>query len=143
MRAAPPVVMIHGLAHGRAALAPRLPVTLLSAPAAALFAGPPWWIALLASLRAEHAGFAFDDVLDCGDAPGLAAQALRLGQCRILFAGGTPALAVAIAALAAGCGAHVWTDAPPALDLAEPDAERRLASWLGAPRQGDKDGGFR
>ena len=34
----PPAVIIHGLPHAQAALAPGLPVTLLSAPWAACFA---------------------------------------------------------------------------------------------------------
>lgn len=131
MRALAPAVMIHGLAQGRAALQPGLPVTLISAPGAALFAGPPWWIAMLMALRAEHPGFDFPDVLDCGDAPGLAAQALRLGQRRIIFSPAAPLLAEGIAALAATCGAEVWAEAPPALDLARPGAARHLLSWLG------------
>lgn len=130
MREASPAVIIHGLADGRAALAPGLPVTLLSAPEAALFAGPPWWIALRAALGQEHPDFAFDDVLDCGDAPGLAAQALRLGQGRIVFASPFPGLCSRIAALAAASGATVRASPPPALDLASPGAARHLVSWL-------------
>jgi len=130
MREAGPAVIIHGLADGRTALAPGRPVTLLSAPGAALFAGPPWWIALRAALAGEHPGFAFDDVLDCGDAPGLAAQALRLGQGRIVFAATSAGLQSRIAALAAASGATVQARPPPALDLACPGAARHLLPWL-------------
>ena len=50
-----------------------VPVTLLSAPGAALFAGCGWWRALVEQARAEFADVAIDDILDCADASGLAA----------------------------------------------------------------------
>lgn len=136
MKGLPPAVMIHGLADGQAALAAGLPVTLVSAPAAAVFAGAAWWLALAAELRRTHPAFGFPDVLDCADAPGLAAQALRLGQRRIAFSSPFPGLVARIAALGADCGAEVLPCLPPALDLARPGARHRLPIWLSAPPAG-------
>jgi hypothetical protein len=46
-----PAVIVHGLSDARAALRPGWPVTLLSAPGAALFAGCLWWRELVAAAR--------------------------------------------------------------------------------------------
>jgi len=118
----PPAVVVHGLSDARAALAPGLPVTLLSAHGAALYAGCGWWRALMQSVSAPF------DILDCADAPGWAMAALRAGQ-RMLVLDAGPAFA-AVHAAAATLGAHVLAERPVALDLAEPGAKRRLRSWL-------------
>ena len=130
-RRAEPAVVVHGLAQLRLALRPGLPVTLLSAPAAACFAGSAWWRALMAIGRAEFGG-PWDDILDCGDAPGTAMAALRLGQRRLILAEAAPGFAAVVAA-ASALGAEVTTARPPLLDLARPGAGRRLLLWL----QGD------
>jgi hypothetical protein len=121
----PPAVVVHGLRQARTALAPGLPVTLLSARGAALIAGCGWWRALMQAAGAEF------DILDCADAPGYAMAALRIGQRAIVLDPG-PAFP-AVSAAAATLGAIVLPERPPALDLAEPGAERRLPAWL----QGD------
>lgn len=121
----PPAVVVHGLRQARAALAPGLPVTLLSARGAASYAGCGWWRALMQAAGAEF------DILDCADAPGYAMAALRIGQRAIVLDPG-PAFA-AVSAAAATLGAIVLAERPVALDLAEPGAERRLLAWL----QGD------
>jgi hypothetical protein len=72
----PPAVMIHGLEHARAALAPGLPVALLSGPGAGAYAGVGWWQALMAQAGA----IGTPHILDCGVAPGRALEALRAGQ---------------------------------------------------------------
>ena len=126
----PPAVVVHGLRHARAALAPGLPVTLLSARGAAVYAGCGWWRALMQACSAEI------DILDCADAPGYAMAALRVGQRRIILDRG-PAFA-AVSTAAATLGAVVLAERPAALDLAERGAERRLLAWL----QGDKAGGL-
>ena len=123
----PPAVVVHGLRDARAALAPGLPVTLLSARGAAIYAGCGWWRALIEACGAEI------DILDCADAPGYAMAALRIGQRRIVLDPG-PAFP-AVSAAAATLGAIVIAERPAALDLAERGAaERRLLAWL----QGDK-----
>jgi hypothetical protein len=126
----PPAVVVHGLGHARAAMAPGLPVTLLSARGAAVYAGCGWWRALMAAAGAEF------DILDCAAAPGYAMAALRIGQRRIVLDPG-PAFA-AVSAAAATLGAVVLDARPVALDLGERGAERRLRAWL----QGDKAGGL-
>jgi len=118
-------VIVHGLEDAQAALAPGLPVTLLSAPGAALFGGCLWWRALMGA-----AGVKGVSLLDCADAPGRALEALRLGLPGIVFTGEVSARDV-IAKVAARTGAVVLETAPPALDMAERGAARRLLAWLG------------
>ncbi|GAB0113617.1 hypothetical protein [Acidisoma sp. C75] len=132
MAALPPAVTIHDRAGGCAALRPGLPVTLLSGPGAALYAGAAWWRALIGEVAQACPGARFTDLLDCADAPGLAAQALRLGQPALVFSHPEPALRAEIAARAAATGALLLPEAPPALDLAGRGAERRLRAWLTA-----------
>ncbi len=123
-----PAVTIHGLTHARAALRPGLPVLLLSAPGAGLYAGCGWWAALIAAARAEFPGD-WRDVLDCADAPGVAMAALRAGLKALVLADDCPAFP-AVAAAAAGCGAVVMRQRPDSLDLARPGDAWRLAAWL-------------
>jgi hypothetical protein len=119
----PPAVIVHGLPHIRQALAPNRPVTLLSAPGAALYAGCGWWAALLAA--AAFTGPAF---LDCADAPGRAWEGLKLGLRGVIL---KPCPASAqIAAYAAAQNAILLPAAPLALDLATSGAVRRLEAWL-------------
>ena len=122
-------MVVHGAADVARACAPGLPLTLLSAPGAAIFAGPGWWLALARLARARHDALITTDILDCADAPGLALAALRLGQRSLILDPATPAFA-AVAATAARLGAHLHSIRPPSLDLAEPNADRRLHDWL-------------
>ena len=69
------------------------------------------------------------DVLDCADAPGRAAEALRAGCLRLVLDPDVPAFAD-LAGRAAGLGAAVLPVRPPALDLADPGARLRLDAWL-------------
>jgi hypothetical protein len=127
-----PAVIVHGLADARTALAPGLPVTLLSAPGAALYAGCLWWRQLVAAVRVEYPQIQSLDILDCADASGLAMSALRSDvHCLVLWPE-APGHAK-VAAIAARQGGFVLAQAPPALDLAQPAAARRLGAWL---RQG-------
>jgi hypothetical protein len=118
----PPCIVIHGLAHARLALAPGRPVTLLSAPGAALYAGCGWWRAVIAAAQTDA-----PDILDCADAPGRALEALSIG-CRRLVLLPCPAWD-ALADRATG--ALLLRERPPALDLAAPGASHRIAAWLG------------
>ncbi len=141
-----PAVLVHGAGQVRQALAPALPVTLVSAPGAALYAGAAWWLALMAAARTDHPAPSFEDILDCGDAPGRAAEALRLGQRRLVLSGISPAILGRVQLMAAALGAEVLPSMPEALDLARPGAGRRLEAWLVAasqPPQGDNEGGIR
>jgi len=125
----PPAVIIHGLPHALAALAPGRPVTLLSAPGAASYAGCAWWRAVVAAALAAHPGAYAPDALDCGDAPGRALEALSVG-CGIVVLHPGPAWAD-ISGRASSRGALLLAAAPAALDLGWRGADRQLAAWLG------------
>jgi hypothetical protein len=136
----PPAVMIHSAADARSALATGLPVTLVSAPGAALYAGAGWWTALIAAARSEHPGVQFEDILDCGDAPGRAAEALRAGQRKLVLLPVPPASYERVRSMAEVLGAVLLPRMPEALDLGRPGARRLLRDWL---VQGDNEGGIR
>ena len=121
----PPAIIVHGLVDIKAALAPGRPVTLLSAPGAALYAGGAWWAALLRAAR-----FTGPALLDCADAPGRAWEGLALGLPGIVL---LPCPAWdQIAEYAATRNALLLPAAPPALDMAQPGAARRVEAWLDA-----------
>ncbi len=126
----PPCVVVHGPADVRMALVPGRPVTLLSAPGAALFAGRAWWRAMVDAALAGHAGPPVPDVLDCADAPGMALAAIGAGQRLLVLDPACPAFP-ALARLARAQGATLLDARPPALDLAHRDGARRLVAWLG------------
>ncbi len=127
----PPAVVIHGLPAAQAALAPGLPVTLLSAPGAGLYAGAGWWRALIAAAGAPPGT---PDILDCADAAGRALEALRAGQ-TLLILTIAPPLWHDIAERARRQGATVFDRRPAALDLAVRGAQRRLVDWLGGRKE--------
>jgi hypothetical protein len=150
-----PAVIVHSATDARRTLGLGAAVTLVSAPGAALYAGAGWWVALMAAARADHPGRNFDDVLDCADAPGRAAEALRAGQRRLVLCGATPALFERVRLMAEALGAEVLPEMPEALDLARPGAAQRLGDWLSGatppephppephPMRGDNEGGIR
>jgi hypothetical protein len=123
------VVVVHGLADARLALAHGLPVTLLSAEAAALFAGCAWWHALVAAARAAFPLVPVGDLLDCADASGQALAALRIGLRHLILTPDAPGRH-RVAAIVAGFGGVLLAGRPPALDLAEPANRRRLHEWV-------------
>jgi hypothetical protein len=124
-----PAVIVHGVEDAKVALAPGLPVTLLSAPGAAMFAGCLWWreIIVLACASRQHTEVI--DILDCADASGMAMGALRSGVRRLVLWPHAPGWG-AVAAIAEGQGGFVLTQAPAALDLSQRNAVRRLHAWL-------------
>jgi hypothetical protein len=124
-----PAVIVHGLADARAALASGLPVTLLSAPGAALFAGCLWWREVVATARTDFPGTEVTDILDCADASGMAMGALRSGVCRLVVWPNAPGWD-RLAVIAHGQGGFIMTQAPAALNLGQPNAIRRLHAWL-------------
>ncbi|HET8997794.1 MAG TPA: hypothetical protein VFN42_14090 [Acetobacteraceae bacterium] len=127
----PPAVIVHGLADACTVLAAGAPVTLLSAPGAAEYAGCSWWQALLAQAGKNCPGASFTDLLDCGEASGYALAALRIGLVRLVLRPGAPGWN-GVAAIAARQGGMLLDAPPPALDMAERRARRRLHDWLHA-----------
>jgi len=100
-------VVVHSLGHAEAALAAaaalKVPVTLMSGPGAAGYAGPDWFRAVLRQARALHPGVEATAILDCAEAPGRALAALRRGAKAIRLGGNAKARArVATIALAMG-----------------------------------------
>jgi hypothetical protein len=124
-----PAVIVHGRGEARLALSAGLPVTLLSAPGAALYGGCGWWRALVRQARAAFPAVPVADVLDCGDGAGQALAALRVGQQFLVLSPDAPGWD-AVAAIAAEHGGEVLRQAPPALDLGRRGAGRRLHDWL-------------
>jgi hypothetical protein len=122
----PPAVIIHSLPQARLALALGRPVTLLSAPGAALYAGCLWWQALIEAAATDSPHF-----LDCADAPGRAVEALKLGLPGIILTC-EDVLFAAVAGIARAQGAVLLAAAPPALDLGGRGAARKLDAWLPA-----------
>jgi hypothetical protein len=135
----PPAVTVHGLGHARIAVALGIPVTLLSAPGAALSAGCGWWQALIAVARSEYPATQMIDILDCADCSGQAMAALRIGLLGLVIWPSAPGR-VAVAATAAKQGGLVLEAAPRSLDLAHHGSHRRLLTWLRAvPRLANGD----
>jgi hypothetical protein len=124
-----PAVIVHGLADARAALAPGLPVTLLSAPGAGLYAGCLWWRDLLAQALGESPSVPMIDMLDCADGSGQAMAALRVGVVRLVLWPTAPGWA-AVEQIARRQGGCVLPEAPAALDLAASGAMPHLPVWL-------------
>jgi hypothetical protein len=127
-------VIVHG-AHDVACVlevAAGRPVALLSAPGVAGYLGIAGFAALLAPHDAK--GMA---ILDAAAAPGHALAALRAGFARVVLSPVCPAFP-ALAELAAGLGARLLAEAPPALDLGrvdlrKPQGIRHLSRWLDLP----------
>ncbi len=120
-------VVVHSLAHVCAALevaaALNRPVTLASAPGAALQAGPAWFNSVIDQACAAHPGVTVTAILDCGDAPGAVMAGLRAGLTNFRFAG-SPAVRMKLAAM----GAEFVEPGAAVLDLhdaREPEAALR------------------
>jgi hypothetical protein len=124
-----PAVIVHGLPTARMALALCRPVTLLSAEGAAAYAGVLWWQALIGLARAEYPNTIMQDILDCGDSSGRALEALRAHQA-LLVLRAEDRIWTDIAARAAGQGATLLREPPPALDLNDKRAAEQLETWL-------------
>ena len=124
-----PVVVVHSLVDARLVLAHGQPVTLLSAEAAALYAGCGWWRALTAAARAEFPLVPIEDLLDCADASGQALAALRIGLLHLILTSDAPGRA-RVAKIVANFNGTLLSERPPALDLADPASRRRLHEWV-------------
>ena len=85
-------ITVHSLDQARAALAAAAaldrPVTLVSAPGAAGYAGVAWFRKVVDLAAADQPGVTVTAVLDCADKPGLVLAALRQGRRRGLAPSG-------------------------------------------------------
>jgi len=116
-------IIVHSLAHARAALAAahalRVPVALASAAGAGGYAGPLWFKALIEAASGDFPDVEVTAVLDCGTEAGTTLAALRHGFKRVRFTG-TEAALPALRDIAHQLAAEIETDdAPEALDLLE------------------------
>jgi hypothetical protein len=130
----PGPVIVHDLAHVRAALAAAAELgtsaVLASAPDAAAYLGSGAFKAMIDLGRREYRQVPVTAILDCGDAPGLALGALRIGIQAIRLRAAPDVLA-RVADIAGQLGAVLYTDDRPALDLArERDPEVACRRWL-------------
>jgi hypothetical protein len=130
----PRAVVIHSLAHAVAALKAAeetgAPITLLSPPDFAAYGGAGFFNAIIGRACAKVPAAKSEAVLDCGDAPGLALEALRAGADAVCF-GGRPGVRKKIAEIAAAHGARLLTVRPRALDLLDAaDAHAACLAWL-------------
>ena len=112
-------LVIHGIDDALQAVAAARslgrPVTLISAPGAAAYAGPLWFKALIERARAAAPDLTVSGVLDCDDDAGHALAALRAGIEAIVFTG-DDAVADKLSAMAEATGAHVQRTRPPCCD---------------------------
>ena len=121
-----PALVVHGRVQAEWALraAAGRPLLLLSAPGAALNAGPGWFKTMIDQAADLFPDAPFTVGLDCADAPGAALAALRAGFKLIIFEITHPAAASVLGA-AREIGAEVLSERPKALDMATLDPRRR------------------
>lgn len=127
-----PVIIVHNLAHARAAAdvatALDIAVRLRSAPGAARYAGAGWFAALMSLVREEFPSAKLEASLDCATDAGLALAALRTGIPMVRFTG-SAMVKRKIAAIARAYGAALENAAVTIdlLDCADPGAAVRAA----------------
>lgn len=124
---------IHSLDHGSAVLnAAResgKPVTLVSPQASQIGIG--WWRELVRRLRGDFPDLAFNAVLDCGPAAGLALAGIRAGMGPVRLNVDAPILAK-IASIAEQAGSWAESGGEDALDLlGVPDPASHCRKALG------------
>lgn len=102
----------------------RVNCTVVSPPGAGCVMGAPWWVALVADCPLPA-------LLDCGQAAGYAACALRAGV-RGVIAHVPVAQHRALASLAQVTGGHVMARRPASLDLPPREAGHVLGQYLRA-----------
>jgi fructose/tagatose bisphosphate aldolase len=130
-------IIVHSLAHARAALAAAhalgVPVTLASAAGAGAYAGPLWFKSLIAAAQAEFPEVDVTAVLDCGAEAGTTLAALRHGFKRVRFTGNDATLKP-LREIARALDAEIETgEAPEALDLLDlRDPETAVREYLSA-----------
>ena len=111
-----PHLTIHSLDQARTALASAgddgTELILESPAGAAGHQGIGWWLALLRLLKAEFPKVAFESVLDCGDAPGLALASINAGVPSARISGISADVRASLEAIAAQAGTRLIGEAP-------------------------------
>ena len=132
---APRIIIVHGIAHARAAAAAAtaldVAVRIRSAPGAAAYGGAGWFLEIIDIVRAEYPNARIEAALDCADAPGYAMAALRRGAEMLRFRG-TKTAGEKVAQLADAHGAVLDKSRAVPLDLSGiSDPESACLGWLG------------
>lgn len=112
-------IIFHHLQQAECALAvaaaSHRPITLLTAPGAAAYGGPGFYLAMVEQARTRHPGGLARAILDCGDDSAMAQMAMALGW-RCLVLRGSAAVREKVRQIAAAYGAEILPRAPRALD---------------------------
>lgn len=129
-----PAIIVHGQGDALAAVAAAreagVALTLISAPDAAAYAGPGWFLEIVAQARAAAPELAICGLLDCADHAGHAMAALRAGAEAIVFTG-DDRVAERLSAMGEATAAAVHRARPPAFDPGDtPDKQAACRDWL-------------
>lgn len=120
-----PRFIVHDLAQAEAALRAaadcKVPVILESPPNAAQSWGAPYFLKLITAARGAVSGAQCEAILDCGDAAGVALEALRRGAKWLRVAGDAKVVAD-VTDIAAQMGGHV--ESGPRADMLDLDGVR-------------------
>ncbi len=127
-------VTFHGLEHARAAAEAAtglgVPLTLVTAPGAAAYAGAEWFQAVVVELGRQYPDLVIEAWLDCRDRAGDAMGAMRAGVHRIIFTGDAE-LAGKLRGMAGATGMTVADRRPFAFDpRTSSDMVRDCRRWL-------------
>ena len=129
-------IVVHDIHHARRAVsrahALGVDLTLVSAPGAAATLGPAVFREMIATVRAELPAttISIDAILDCGEDPGPALQALRSG-CTYICSTAPQAVFIKLSNIAEQCGGAVVHGPLTALDLGDDVTDDALDTWLG------------
>lgn len=112
-------IVFHHLQQAESALAAAAalnrPITLLTAPGAAAYGGPGYYLAMLEAAQARYPDARARAILDCGDDGAMAQMALAAGW-RCLVVRGKATVRDKLRRIAAAYGAEVLARPPKALD---------------------------
>jgi hypothetical protein len=128
------VFIVHSLSQAKAAVSAaavhKSVVTLLSAPAAAGYAGVGWFAALIRAAAKSQPGADVDGILDCGSRADLVQAAFRQGLTQVVFRGDARLLRP-LRDIARQQGAEILRQRPAAFDLRHiDDPETACRDWL-------------
>ena len=128
------VFIVHSLSQAKAAVSAaalhKSPIMLLSAPAAAGYAGVGWFAALIRAASESQPGAAVSGVLDCGSRADLVQAAFRQGVTQVVFRGDARLLRP-LRDIARQQGAKILRRRPAAFDLRHvEEPETACRDWL-------------